>query len=107
MNEFEKLMEESKESGFYSKNQKIKGKVVKVTEDKVFVDIGQKIEAVLNRNEAQDVEEGQEIEAVFTGKRDKDGYFILSRRGIVNKEKLQKLKDAFENKKESKSNYIK
>ncbi|ACN99726.1 ribosomal protein S01 [Sulfurihydrogenibium azorense Az-Fu1] len=106
MNEFEKLMEESKESGFYSKNQKIKGKVVKVTEDKVFVDIGQKIEAVLNRNEDQDVEEGQEIEAVFTGKRDKDGYFILSRRGIVNKEKLQKLKDAFENKKKVKATIL-
>ena len=102
MNEFEKLMEESVESGFYSKNQKIKGKVVKITDDKVFVDIGQKIEAVLNKNEAEDVQEGQEIEAVFVGKRDKDGYFILSRRGIVNKEKLQKLKDAFENKKKVK-----
>ncbi|WP_028950327.1 S1 RNA-binding domain-containing protein [Sulfurihydrogenibium subterraneum] len=102
MNEFEKLMEESVESGFYSKNQKIKGKVVKITDDKVFVDIGQKIEAVLNKIEAEDIKEGQEIEAVFVGKRDKDGYFILSRRGIVNKEKLQKLKDAFENKKKVK-----
>ncbi len=98
MNEFEKLMEEKVESGFYSKNQKIKGKVVKITDDKVFVDIGQKIEAVLKKDEAGDVKEGEEIEAVFIGKRDKDGYFILSRRGIISKERWEKIKKAFENK---------
>lgn len=106
MNEFEKLMEETTESGSYAKNQKIKGKVVKITDDKVYVDIGQKIEAVLKRNEAEGVKEGGEIEAVFTGKRDKDGYFILSRRGIISKEKLEKVKKAYENKEKIKATIL-
>ncbi len=106
MNDFEKMLEENTETGFYSKNQKIKGKVVKITDDKVFVDIGQKVEAVLRRNEAEDVKEGDEIEAVFTGKRDKDGYFILSRKGIISKEKLEKIKKAYENKEKVKATVL-
>jgi small subunit ribosomal protein S1 len=97
MNEFEKMMEQAVETSHYSKNQKIKGKIVKITDDKVYVDIGQKVEAVLRKQEAEGYKEGDEIEAVFIGKRDKDGYFILSRKGFVMKDKAKKLKEAFEN----------
>jgi small subunit ribosomal protein S1 len=97
MNEFEKMMEQAAEASHYSKNQKIKGKIVKITDDKVYVDVGQKVEAVLRKQEAESYKEGDEIEAVFIGKRDKDGYFILSRKGFAMKDKAKKLKEAFEN----------
>ena len=97
MNEFEKMMEQAVETSHYSKNQKVKGKIVKITDDKVYVDIGQKVEAVLRKQEAEGYKEGDEMEAVFIGKRDKDGYFILSRKGFVMKDKVKKLKEAFEN----------
>lgn len=95
MNEFEKAVSEELTT-FYEKNQLIKGKIVKITDKEAFVDIGQKVEAVLNVQEVEGYREGEEVEAYFTGKRTKDGYFILSRRSLLLKDKINKLKESFE-----------
>lgn len=95
MNEFEKaVLEES--TSRYSRNQLVKGKIVKIVGDDVFVDIGQKIEAVLKLSEAYGYKDGDEIEAIFTGKRNKDGYFVLTRKNLLFKDRLKKLKESFE-----------
>ncbi|MEZ0323334.1 MAG: S1 RNA-binding domain-containing protein [Hydrogenothermaceae bacterium] len=95
MNEFEKAVSEELTT-FYEKNQLVKGKIIKITDKEAFIDIGQKVEAVLNVQEVEGHKEGDEIEAYFTGKRTKDGYFILSRRSLVIKDKINRLKEAFE-----------
>lgn len=97
MNEFEKAVLEE-HAAHYEKNQLIKGKIVKITSDTVFVDIGQKVEAAIPSVQVEGCREGDEIEAYFTGKRNKDGYFILTRKGLIIKDKINKLRHAFENK---------
>ena len=110
--DFEKLLNEHEQgTGFYSKGSKVKGKIVKINNDYAFVDIGQKQEAAINAKEVEGLHEGDEIEAIFIGKRNKDGYLLLSRKPLVIKETLEKIKQAAENGQrikgtiESKSNY--
>jgi len=98
MEEFEKLIQQYEAESFYQKGEKIKGKIIKIQDDKAYIDIGQKIEAVIPANQIEGYKEGDEITAVFTGKKDKDGYFILSRKGIDIEEKIKFLKEAFEKK---------
>lgn len=96
MNEFEKAVLEE-QTAHYEKNQLVRGKIVKIAGDDVFVDIGQKVEAVIKADQVEGFREGEEIEAYFTGKRNKDGYFLLSRKGLIIKDKINRLKQAFEN----------
>jgi len=98
MEEFEKLIQQYEAESFYQKGEKIKGKIIKIQDDKAYIDIGQKIEAVIPVNQIEGYKEGDEIIAIFTGKKDKDGYFILSRKGIDIEEKIKFLKEAFEKK---------
>ena len=74
----------------------VEGKVVKINGDTAFVDIGMKSEAALPLND-EELHEGQEIKAVFTGKKNKEGYFLLTRKPLIFKERLENLKQAFEN----------
>jgi len=59
MNEFEKLLEKSlsEEVQLY-KGKVVRGKVVKVTDRYIFVDIGFKIEGVIPKEELPDIKEG-------------------------------------------------
>ena len=101
MNEFEKLLEEVlalPEEGF-RKGQVVKGKVVKVSGDTVFVDIGYKTEAVLPREEAPDAKEGDEIEAVVVKFSPRIPNPVLSRKPLEEQKELQKLYQAFLEKK--------
>lgn len=50
--------------GNISRGQVVEGKVVKVGENSVFVDIGFKVEGVIPREELPEVEEGQSVKAV-------------------------------------------
>lgn len=106
MNEFEKLMTEKVQTEHYYKNQKIKGKIVRIEEDKAFIDIGQKVEAVVKKDEIEGYNVGDEIEAIFTGKKNKDGYFILSRKNFILKDKIEKIRKAFEKKERVKATII-
>ncbi len=98
MNEFEKLITESVQIEHYYKNQKIKGKIIRIEGDKAFVDIGQKVEAVVKKDEIEGYNVGDEIECIFTGKKNKDGYFILSRKNFILKDKIERIRKAFEKK---------
>lgn len=95
MNEFEKAFLEEKTS-HYQKNQLIKGRIVKIVGDDAFVDIGQKVEATIKLDQIEGYKEGDEIEAFFTGKRNKDGYFILTRKNLIVRDKIKKIRESFE-----------
>lgn len=95
MNEFEKAVSEEQAS-YYGKGQLIKGRIVKILGEDVFVDIGQKVEAVIKRSQVEGYKEGDEIEAYFTGKRSKDGYFILNRKDLIMKDRFRSIKELYE-----------
>ncbi|WP_457642006.1 S1 RNA-binding domain-containing protein [Persephonella sp.] len=95
--EFEKLLEETKDIPYYSKGEKIKGVIVRIQDDYAFVDIGQKTEVVINRNEINGLSEGDEITAVYLGKKNKDGYQLISRKPLIYAEAVEKVEDAFLN----------
>jgi len=96
--EFQKLLEEETSTlTYYSKGEKVKGTIVRIQDDVAFVDIGQKTEVVINRNEIGDLKEGEEIEAVYLGKRNKEGYQLISRKPLIYTETLEKIEDAFKN----------
>jgi len=101
MNEFEKLLEESLSlpEGF-RKGQVVKGKVVKVSGDTVFVDIGYKTEAVISKEEVPEVKEGDEVEAVLVKFSPRLSNPVLSRKPLEEKKELQKLVEAKEQGKE-------
>ncbi|MCX7739247.1 MAG: S1 RNA-binding domain-containing protein [Hydrogenothermaceae bacterium] len=95
MNEFEKAVLEEQTS-HYGKGQLIKGRIVKILGEDVFVDIGQKVEAVIKQSQVEGYKEGDEIEAYFTGKRSKDGYFILNRKDLIVKDRFRSIKELYE-----------
>ena len=97
--EFQKLLEEESQNlNFYSKGEKVKGKIVRIQDDVTFVDIGQKTEVVIPTNEVEGLKEGDEIEAIYLGRRNKEGYQIISRKPLIFQETLNKLENAFNNK---------
>ena len=106
--EFEKLLEEeSANIHHYSKGEVIKGKIVKIQDDVAFVDVGQKTEVVIDSSEVQGLQEGDEIEAVYLGKRNKEGYAIISRKPILYQQALQNIENAFNTNSKIKAKLIK
>ncbi len=98
--EFQKLLEEESQNiSYYSKGQKVKGKIVRIQDDLAFVDIGQKTEVAIPKEEVEGLSEGDEIEAIYLGRRNKEGYQLISRKPLVIKQALEQLEDFF-NKKE-------
>ncbi len=96
MDEFEKLLEESlTEEQKFKKGKTITGRVIKVDEKFVYVDIGYKIEGVIPREELPEVEEGQEIEAVILKISPRLEYPRLSYRLIAEKKEFEKVREAF------------
>ncbi len=96
--EFQKLLEEESSSfSYYSKGEKVKGKIVRIQDGIAFVDIGQKTEVVINKDEIGDLKEGDEIEAIYLGKRNKEGYQIISRKPILLSQALEKIEKAYQN----------
>ncbi|MDQ7056899.1 MAG: hypothetical protein Q9M89_10845 [Persephonella sp.] len=98
--EFEKLLEEdSANIHYYHKGEKVKGRIVKIQKDFSFVDIGQKTEVAIKSEEIEGLKEGDEIEAVYLGKKNKEGYDLISRKPILFEQNLKIIEDAL-NKKE-------
>ncbi len=97
--EFQKLLEEESQNlNFYSRGEKVKGKIVRIQDDVAFVDIGQKTEVVIPVDEVEGLKEGDEIEAIYLGRRNKEGYQVISRKPLIVKQTLKQLEDAFTNK---------
>jgi len=106
--EFEKLLEEESASlHFYNKGEKVKGKIVKIQGDTAFVDIGQKTEVAINASEVENFSEGDEIEAVYLGKKNKEGYDLISRKPLIYKQNLQKVEEAFNNRQRIRAKLLK
>ncbi len=97
-NEFEKLLQEEAKVNFYSKGQIVEGQIVKFQDKYAFVDIGQKTEAVINKDEVISFPEGAKVKAVYTGKKTPEGYVLLSRKPLVFQEALERVEKALENK---------
>jgi len=90
--DFSQMLEESLKLPEYKKGDIVKGKIVKFNDNIAFVDIGLKTEAVIPKDEVSDLEEGDEVEAIFTGKR-LEGYYRLTRKPLLfklSKEKIEK-----------------
>ncbi len=96
-NEFEKLLEESEDLTYYRKGDILEGEIVKFADKYAFVDVGQKTESVINKEEVEDLQEGAKIKAVFTGKRTPEGYNLLSRKPLIFREALEKVENAYKN----------
>ena len=94
--EFEKYLKEEEDFHYYSKGSKVKGTIVRIDNDYAYVDIGQKTEVAIPRDEIQDKKEGDEITAIYLGKKNKDGYTLISRKPLIVKEAISKVKEAFE-----------
>ncbi len=93
MNEFEKLLSQSlPQEEAFKKGKLITGRVVKVNDRFVYVDIGYKVEGVVPREEIGDVEEGQEIQAVIVKLSSRLENPVLSYRIVAEKKELEKIK---------------
>ena len=94
MNEFERLVEERLKT--FKRNEIVKGRIVKITENTVYVDVGFKVEAQIPREELPaDIKEGDEIRAVVV-KFLRGGQPILSYKKFVEDKLYQLLKNAYE-----------
>ncbi len=80
----------------------VKGRVIDIRGDDVFVDIGYKSEGVINIREFMDekgnvnVKIGDEVEALFFNKTDEDGFEILSKRVADRIKGWRKIKEAYQ-----------
>ena len=95
MGEFEKLLEESLELKEIKRGEVIKGRVVKVDERNLYVDIGYKIEGIIPKEELPDAKVGDELKAVvvrFT----KNDYPLLSYKKYVENKLTGFLKACYE-----------
>ncbi len=81
----------------------VKGKVIDIRDNDVFVDIGYKSEGVINIKEFMDdngnvnVKIGDEVEALFFNKTDEDGFEILSKRAADKIKGWKRVLEAYKN----------
>ncbi|RUM50303.1 MAG: 30S ribosomal protein S1 [Hydrogenothermus sp.] len=92
--EFLQLLEQESNINTYSKGDIIKGSIVKIQNSIAFIDIGQKTEAIINKDEIEGLPEGAIIEVIYTGKR-KEGYPLLTRKPLIFKQALENIQNAF------------
>lgn len=103
MDEFEQLMQEYDLKTAKSQT-KITGKIIDIIDDKVIVDIGQKTEGILNKEELQNwdgslkYEIGDSITVICKNINTRQGYITVSKTQVDKEEGWQKVKKAFEKK---------
>lgn len=93
ISEFEELLRTQEDQ--FSKGSLVKGSVVKITDSYIYVDIGYKVEGVIKRYELDDVEIGQELEAVVIKLRGLENP-VLSTKPIKSLKGFQLAKEALE-----------
>jgi len=97
MNEFEKLLSEAlPEEESFRKGRIVTGKVVKVDDRYVYVDIGYKVEGVIPREELPEAKEGEEVQAVIVRISPRLDYPRLSYRIIAQQKGIENLQKAKE-----------
>ncbi len=97
MGEFEKLLNQTipaEES--FRKGSVVRGKVVRVDDRYIYVDIGYKVEGVLPREELPEAKEGDEVQAVIVRISPRLDYPRLSYRVIAQQRGLEELQRAKE-----------
>ncbi len=96
MNEFEKLLSEAlPQEESFKKGKIVKGKVIKVDDRYIYVDIGYKVEGVIPREEVgEEVKEGDEIQAVIVKISPRLDYPRLSYKIISQQKGLEELQKA-------------
>jgi len=81
---FEKLLEEEEQKWDRIKERElVRGKIVKITPEEIFVDIGYKSEGVISKEEFSHPEElklGDEVELFLQCKQDREGCVVLSKK---------------------------
>ncbi len=93
MNEFEKLLSEAlPQEESFKKGKIVTGRVIKIDDRYVYVDIGYKVEGVIPREEVgEDIKEGDEIQAVIVKISPRLDYPRLSYRIISQQKGLEEL----------------
>ncbi len=94
MDEFGKLFEESLRFQELRKGQTVKGRVVKVDERNIYVDIGYKVEAIMSKEELPSAKEGDEVKGVV--ERFSYGQPVISYRRYVEGKLSSFLQNAYE-----------
>lgn len=96
MDEFEKLLSEAlPQEETFKRGRIVSGKVVKVDERYIYVDIGYKVEGVVPREEVkEEIKEGDEIQAVIVKMSPRLDYPLLSYRIIAQQKGLEELQRA-------------
>jgi small subunit ribosomal protein S1 len=103
LDEFSELMKDYdlKTATAYSR---IQGKIIDIIDNKVIVDIGQKTEGILNKDELYDwdgsleYDVGDTITVVCKNINTKEGYITISKRQVDREEGWQKVRRAYEKK---------
>ncbi|MCS7171762.1 MAG: S1 RNA-binding domain-containing protein, partial [Aquificaceae bacterium] len=95
MGEFEKLFEESLEFKEIRRWEVIKGRVVKVDDRNLYVDVGYKVEGVMPREELPEAKVGDEIKAIVV-RFSRGGSPILSHRRYLEEKLAGFLKACYE-----------
>ncbi len=93
--EFLELLEKESDLHYYNKGEIVEGEIVRFVDKYAFVDIGQKTEAVINKEEVEELDVGEKVKAVYTGKKTPEGYSLLSRKPIKYREALENVEKAF------------
>lgn len=97
--DFQTLYEESLQG--IREGNIVSGEVVKIEKDRVYIDIGYKSEGEIDLSEFRDpdgrttVSEGDRVDVVLVRKADERGYPVLSRKGIEDVRRRQKIEQAF------------
>ena len=77
----------------------VSGRIMKITEDNVIVDIGFKSEGIINRNEfkdEQDIGEGDDVEVYLDDFENQEGQLVLSKQKADFMKVWDKIKDAYD-----------
>ncbi len=93
MDEFEKLLKEAlPQEETFKKGKVVTGKIIKVNDRYVYVDIGYKVEGIIPKGEIPNPREGEEIQAVVLKVPTRLEHPLLSYKIIAQRKELEKLK---------------
>ena len=103
--EFERILSQQNQRQSFKPGEIIKGKIVRVTEDHVFVDVNYKSEGKIplsefsnfNLEQKEEIKEGEQIDVYIEQIEDKNGMVVLSKDKANIKKIWQNITKAFEN----------
>ena len=95
-NQFRKLVDET--SADIREQDIIQGRVLKVTEDDVLIDIGYKSDGIVDRDEfGEGLKRGDTVEVYLDYKEDRDGQLVLSKEKADQVRRWQRVEEAYDN----------